>query len=125
MTQIYTNKCVDFDLINKNELPGYEYQRTLRSAIELSATSYSKQQSRNGFIYQWDNIAPEIALVILQDAKIGIDIQDEVRQTMGAEAFHQECLKSALEKLQNNPHYSLFLQNWHYILPIKISRINI
>ncbi|WP_115707803.1 zeta toxin family protein [Legionella sainthelensi] len=111
MTQIYTSKCVDFDLINKTELLGYEYQHTLRGAIELSATSYSKQQSRNGFIYQWDNIAPEIALVVLQDAKkIGIDIQDEVRQTMGAEAFHQECLKSALEKLQNNPHYSLFLQ---------------
>ncbi|KTD62622.1 coiled-coil protein [Legionella santicrucis] len=111
MAKIYAKKCINFGLVNKNELPRYEYHRTLRGAIELSATSYSKQQSKNGVMYQWDNIAPEIALVVLQDAKkMGIDIQDEVLQTMGTKAFHQECLKAALEKLQNNPHYSLFLQ---------------
>lgn len=111
MTNTYTSKCINFDFVNKNEFPQYEYHRTLRGAIELSATSHSKQQSKNGVIYQWDNIAPEIALVVLQDAKnVGIDIQDEVLQIMGTESFHQECLKSALEKLQSNPHYSLFLQ---------------
>ncbi|KTC83541.1 zeta toxin family protein [Legionella cincinnatiensis] len=110
MTKVYSKKCVNFDLVNKNELPRYEYHRTLRDAIELSATSYSKQ-SKNSIMYQWDNIAPEIALVVLQDAKkIGIDIQEEVLQVIGTETFHQECLKAALEKLQNNPHYSLFLQ---------------
>lgn len=110
MTKVYSKKCVNFDLVNKNELPRYEYHRTLRGAIELSATSYSKQ-SKNSIMYQWDNIAPEIALVVLQDAKkIGIDIQEEVLQVIGTETFHQECLKAALEKLQNNPHYSLFLQ---------------
>ncbi|KTD09118.1 Zeta toxin [Legionella gratiana] len=111
MTKIHTKKQINFGNVSKNALPRYEYHRTLRDAIELSATSYSQQQAKNGVMYQWDNIAPEIALVVLQDAKKkGINIQDEVLETMGAEAYYEECLKITLEKLQSNPHYSLFLQ---------------
>ncbi|WP_454781820.1 zeta toxin family protein [Legionella sp. WA2022007384] len=110
MPIIYSKQRINFDSLTSSDLPRYEYHRTVRSAIRLSATSYS-QQTRDGIIYQWDNIAPEIALVILQEAqKHQINIQNEIIQSMGEEVFHKECLQNAIEKLQSNPRYSLFVQ---------------
>ncbi|VEB38829.1 zeta toxin family protein [Legionella cherrii] len=111
MPKTYSKQRINFDLLTDMDLPRYEYHRTLRQAIDLSATSYSQQQTSDGVIYQWDNIAPEIALVILQDAqKQKINIQDEVIQSMGIQAFNEARMQRAIEKLQNNPNYSLFIQ---------------
>lgn len=111
MPGLYSKQRINFDTLADTDLSRYEYYRTLRSAIGLSATSYSQQQTTDGVIYQWDNIAPEIALVILQEAKKQkINIQDEVILNIGHEAFHKERLKKAIEKLQSNPRYALFVQ---------------
>ncbi|RUR28354.1 zeta toxin family protein [Legionella qingyii] len=110
MTKIYSKQRVNFDPLTFSDLPRYEYHRTLRGAIGLSATSYS-QQTKDGIIYQWDNIAPEVALVILQDAqKQKINIQNEIIEGIGEDVFHKKCLQNAIEKLQNNPRYSLFVE---------------
>ncbi|KTD74144.1 zeta toxin family protein [Legionella tucsonensis] len=110
MPGLYSKQRINFDSLTDTDLSRYEYHRTFRSAIGLSATSYSQQQATDG-IYQWDNIAPEIALVILQDAKKQkINIQDEITQSIGYEKFNQERLKKAIEKLQCNPRYALFVQ---------------
>lgn len=111
MPDHYSKQRINFDGLTDKDLPRYEYHRTLRSAIGLSATSYSQQQTNNDAIYQWDNIAPEVALVILQEAqKQKVDIQDEVNQGLGDEVFNHERLKIAVEKLQSNPRYALFVQ---------------
>ncbi|WP_454784240.1 zeta toxin family protein [Legionella sp. WA2024007413] len=112
MPRIYSKQRINFDSLTSSDLPRYEYHRTLRSAIGLSATSYS-QQIREAIVYQWDNIAPEVALAILQDAQNQkIDIQNEIIQSIGEDVFHQQCLQNAIEKLQNNPRYSLFVQKF-------------
>lgn len=106
MPIIYSKQRINFDSLTDSDLPRYEYHRTLRSALGLSATSYS-QQTKDGIIYQWDNIAPEVALVILQDAqKQKINIQNEIIHSIGEDVFHKECLQNAIDKLQNNPRYS-------------------
>ncbi|MBN9225781.1 MULTISPECIES: zeta toxin family protein [Legionella] len=111
MHKLYSKQRINFDSLVDADLPRYEFHRTLRQAIALSASSYSQQQASDGVIYRWDNIAPEIALVILQDAqKQKVDIQDEVIQSMGIEAFNEARLQRVIEKLQSNPRYSLFLQ---------------
>lgn len=69
MPGLYSKKRINFDSLTDKDLSRHEYHRTLRGAIGLSATSYSQQQTADGVIYQWDNIAPEIALVLFQDAK--------------------------------------------------------
>lgn len=111
MPGLYSKQRINFDSLTDTDLSRYEYHRTLRSAIGLSATSYSQQQAADGVIYQWDNIAPEIALVLFQDAKKQkINIQEEVIQRIGHEEFNKERLKKAIEKLQSNPRYALFVQ---------------
>ncbi|KTD40488.1 zeta toxin family protein [Legionella parisiensis] len=111
MPGLYSKQRINFDTLTDTDLSRYEYYRTLRGAIGLSATSYSQEKTTDGVIYQWDNIAPEIALVILQDAKKQkINIQDEVILNIGYEEFHKERLKKAIEKLQSNPRYALFVQ---------------
>ena len=111
MARIYSKKRVSFGLPGADELPRYEYHRTLRQALDLSATSHSFQAVRGGTAFQWDNIAPETALVILQDAKEkGIDIQQEVREKMGAETYNDNRLNILLSELNSNPDYKLFCQ---------------
>ncbi|MCW8419278.1 zeta toxin family protein [Fluoribacter dumoffii] len=111
MPKLYTKKRINFDSLTNMDLPRYEYHRTLRSAIDLSASSYSQQQSTEGIVYQWDNIAPEIALVIIQDAqKQKIDIREELIQSIGIDKYNEARLQRALQKLHSNPHYSLFVQ---------------
>ncbi|MGL5741901.1 MAG: zeta toxin family protein [Legionella sp.] len=111
MPILYSQQRINFDTVTDTDLPRYEYHRTLRGAISLSATSYSQQKTGEGAIYQWDNIAPEVALVIIQDAqKQGINIPDEVIQVQGIEAFNQAQLEKALEKLHSNHRYALFIE---------------
>lgn len=112
MPKLYTKKRVNFSTLNPSDIPRYQYHRTLRQSIELSATSYSYQEDREGRPYQWDNIAPEVALVILQDAeKRGVSIRQEVVAKLGsAEVFNEAVLSNILEILNSNPDYSLFTQ---------------
>lgn len=112
MPKLYTKKRVNFSPIDSSDIPRYQYHHTLRQAIELSATSYSYQEGHDGKPYQWDNIAPEVALVILQDAeKSGVWIEQEVIEQLGsADVFNAAALDSVLDTLNNNPDYSLFTQ---------------
>ncbi len=117
MGKLYTKKRVNFGAITSNDLPRYEYHRTARQAIELSATSNSYQEVKGG-AYQWDNIAPEIALVILQDAdKKGIHIVQEVIKKIGEGEYNKFIMQSVIDTLNQNPDYALFTKK----LALKIS----
>ncbi|CEK11547.1 hypothetical protein [Legionella hackeliae] len=112
MPRLYTNQRINFGSANHSDIPRYQYHRTLRSAIGLSATSYSYQETKNGKQFQWDNIAPEVAFVILQDAeKKGIPIQQEVIKALGSIfVFNDTILSNTLDVLNDNPDYLLFRQ---------------
>ncbi|WP_040916381.1 hypothetical protein, partial [Legionella tunisiensis] len=104
------SKRVNFSALNASNIPRYQYHHTLRQSIELSATSYSYQEGRDGRAYQWDNIAPEVALIILQDAeKSGMLIKQEVIKQLGSvDLFNEAVLDAALDTFNNNPDSSLF-----------------
>lgn len=111
MPNLYTKKRVSFGDKNDSDIPRHQYHRTLRSAIELSVTSYSYQEL-NGTAYQWDNVAPEVALVILQDTQnTGVFITKEVIESLGStDTYNVIVLNKILETLYTNPDYSLFTQ---------------
>lgn len=109
MVKLYSNKRVNFGKPEVSDLPRYEFHRSVRQAIEVSATSFSYQQVRGGKAYQWDNIAPEVALVILQDAeKNDMAIQQEVIKTLGVESYNEAILQAVIDTLNSNADYALF-----------------
>ncbi|CEG56558.1 zeta toxin family protein [Legionella fallonii] len=118
MAKLYTKGRVNFGTITGNDLPRYEYHRTTRQAVELSATSNSYQEVRGGITYQWDNIAPEVALVILQDSdNKGVNIRQEIINQIGEDEYNKCILQSVIDTLNNNPDYALFTKK----LALKIS----
>lgn len=114
MPRLYAKQKVSFGKASQNELPRYEYHRTLRSAIALSLTSYSYQEVRGSKVYQWDNIAPEVAMVIIQEAKKNnIHIEKELKRTFEShEKYYRTILQIALDGLQNNTNYKIFYQRF-------------
>ncbi|CDZ77011.1 Zeta toxin [Legionella massiliensis] len=111
MVKTIAKQRVNFGVAEDTELSRHEYHRTLRAAIELSATSHSYQETETGAVYQWDNIAPEIARVIIDEAKErGISISQEVIQEIGLEAYNNQILDNILSLLTSNPDYALFTE---------------
>ncbi|WED43553.1 zeta toxin family protein [Legionella cardiaca] len=112
MPFLYTTKRINFGVKPNLDLQRHEYHRTLRQALELSATSYSYQKTNQGRDYQWDNIAPEVALVIIQDAeKQGIFIKKEVLGNFNSnQQFNNIVLDKILAILNSNSDYLLFTQ---------------
>jgi hypothetical protein len=76
----YATQKVDFSDPSQR----FSSHRTFKEALEFSASSYSYQVVRGANTYEWDNIAPEIARVILEEALIqGIVIGKEVMSVKG------------------------------------------
>ncbi|MFC7780631.1 zeta toxin family protein [Legionella taurinensis] len=119
MVKLYSKKRVNFGKPGVSDLPRYEFHRSVRQAIEVSATSFSHQEVRGGMVYQWDNIAPEVALVIMQDAQNeGIAIQQEVIKTLGVKPYNEAILQAVIDTLNANADYALFTKK----LALRISK---
>lgn len=118
---MYTKSKIRFNpkevKANKNEFSRWEFNRSLKASIELSATSHSNQTVFGTRIYEWDNIAPEIALVILQDAREkGKNIQKELIQIKGETRYNHEVIQQVLDTIHKNPDYLLFSQKFALFL---------
>jgi hypothetical protein len=101
----YATEKVDFSDPSQR----FSSHRTFKKALEFSASSYSYQVVRAGNTYEWDNIAPEIAHVILEEALLqGIDIGKDV---ISEEKFDESVvLKNILSIINNDPNYALFAE---------------